>query len=150
MDIAYNRDRGPQDMAHPRAFVSFDFDYDETSRRLFVGQAKEDSPTPFVVQDWSSKSDLPQDEWEEIIEDKINRCHLMIVLVGRHMGSATGVAKEIQFAKDGDVPLFGVYVDGAGTSSALPIGLARKRVTSWTWDGIADRIDQMMDEGKNK
>ena len=87
-------------MANPRAFVSFDFDHNENSRMLFVGQAKEDSPTPFVVQDWSSKTDLPQDEWEELISTKINGCHLMIVLVGRSMGSATGVAKEIQFAKD--------------------------------------------------
>jgi len=43
-------------MADPRAFVSFDFDHDETSRNLFAGQAKKDSPTPFTVQDWSSRS----------------------------------------------------------------------------------------------
>lgn len=137
-------------MGDPRAFVSFDFDHDETSRRLFVGQAKEDSPTPFVVQDWSSKYELLQSQWEKIIEEKINRCHLMIVLVGRHMGSATGVAKEIRFAKTGNVPFFGVYVDGAGTNSTLPVGLARNRVIGWTWPGVAKAIDQMMGEGKNK
>ena len=54
-------------------------------------------------------------------------CHLMIVLVGKSMWSATGVAKEIGFANDQDVPFFGVYVDGAGTSSGLPTGLARNR-----------------------
>ena len=27
-------------MADPRAFISFDFDHDETSRNLLVGQAK--------------------------------------------------------------------------------------------------------------
>jgi hypothetical protein len=136
-------------VANPRAFVSFDFDHDEISRRLFVGQAKENSPTPFVVADWSSKLDLPQDQWEKIIEDKISRCHLMIVLVGRYTGSATGVAKEIQFAKEGNVPFFGVYVDDAGTASTLPAGLARNRVIRWTWPGVAAAIDQMMGEGKN-
>jgi antiphage defense system Thoeris ThsB-like protein len=136
-------------VANPRAFVSFDFDHDEISRRLFVGQAKENSPTPFVIADWSSKLDLPQDQWEKIIEDKINRCHLMIVLVGRYMGSATGVAKEIQFARDGNVPFFGVYVDGAGTTSVLPAGLARNRVIRWAWPGVAVAINQMMSEGKN-
>jgi hypothetical protein len=95
-------------MGDPRAFVSFDFDHDDTSRRLFVGQAKEDSPTPFVVQDWSSKYELPQSQWEKIIEEKINCCHLVIVLVGRHMGSAAGVVREIQFAKNSNVPFFGV------------------------------------------
>jgi MTH538 TIR-like domain (DUF1863) len=107
-----------------RAFVSFDFDHDEESKILFVGQAKKDSPTPFTIGDWSSKSSLPESEWEALIKDKINRCHLMIVLVGRYMATASGVRKEIQFAKDCDVPYFGVYVDGANSSSTLPTGLA--------------------------
>jgi len=47
-------------MADPRAFISFDFDHDAESRMLFVGQASKDSPTPFVIQDWSSKSALPR------------------------------------------------------------------------------------------
>lgn len=136
--------------ADPRAFVSFDFDHDEASKNLFVGQAKSESPTPFTVEDWSSKSSLPQSQWEKIIQDKINRCHLMIVLVGRRMGTAGGVAKEIRFARDGDVPFFGVYVDGANSSSTLPTGLARNRVITWTWSGIAAAVDQMMGEGKNK
>jgi hypothetical protein len=137
-------------MANPRAFISFDYDHNETSRRLFVGQAKEDSPTPFVVEDWSSKENLPEDEWEELISGKINGCHLMIVLVGQSMGSASGVAMEIGFAKEGNVPFFGVYVDGADKESTLPTGLARGRVISWKWPNIASAIDQMMGEGKNK
>lgn len=136
-------------MTDPRAFVSFDFDHDETSKILFVGQAKKDSPTPFTVADWSSKSALPQSQWEALISSKISRCHLMIVLVGRYMATASGVRKEIQFAKDGNVPYFGVYVDGANSSSPLPAGLARNRVILWTWPGIAAAINQMMGEGKN-
>jgi len=66
------------------------------------------------------------------------------------MASATGVAKEIAMAKDQDVPFFGVYVDGANTNSNLPTGLARNRTIAWEWDKIADAIDQMMGEGKNK
>ncbi len=137
-------------MADPRAFVSFDFDHDEKSKNLFVGQADSESPTPFTVADWSSKYTLPQSTWEAEIKDKINRCHLMIVLVGRYMGSATGVVKEIGFARDGNVPFFGVYVDGANSNSTLPTGLARNRTIVWTWSGIATAIDQMMREGKNK
>ena len=66
------------------------------------------------------------------------------------MGSATGVRKEISFAKDQNVPFFGVYVDGAGTSSTLPTGLARNRTIKWDWDKIAAAVDQMMTEGKNE
>ena len=74
----------------------------------------------------------------------------MIVLVGKSMGSATGVRKEISFAKARNVPFFGVYVDGAGMSSTLPTGLARSRTIAWEWDKIAKAVDQMMKEGKNK
>src|ERR1039458_7284679 len=120
-------------MADPRAFLSFDFDHDATWRTLFTGQAKSDSPTPFTLEDWSSKSELPETEWEKLIAAKISNCHMMIVLVGNSMGSAYGVAAEIAMAKDKNVPVFGVYVDGAGTSSTLPTGLARNRTISWNW-----------------
>lgn len=135
-------------MADPRAFISFDFDHNEPSKNLFAGQAK-NSRTPFSIEDWSSKEALAQSKWESIISNKINRCHLIIVLVGRSMGTATGVVKEINMAKKNDVPFFGVYVDEAGPLSTLPTGLARNRTISWDWDNIAAAIDQMMTEGKN-
>jgi hypothetical protein len=136
-------------MADPRAFISFDFDHNGTEKLLFAGQAK-NSRTPFSIQDWSSKSSLPQSEWEALIKDKINKCNMLIVLVGKTMTSATGVAKEIKMAKDQSVPVFGVYVGGADTNSSLPDGLQRNRTMAWDWDKIASAVDQMMGEGKNK
>jgi len=137
-------------MADPRAFISFDFDHDEESRMLFAGQGKGSSPTPFTVGDWSSKQTLPQSQWEALIKDKISRCHMVIVLVGRYMTSASGVGKEITMAKELNVPIFGIYVDGATALSPLPPGLQRNRTLLWKWDAIAAAIKQMMSEGKNK
>ena len=136
-------------MADPRAFISFDFDHDEKEKILFAGQSS-NSKTPFSIEDWSSKSSLPQAQWEALIKGKINKCNMLIVLNGKTMASATGVSKEITMAKDQDVPVFGVYVDGANSSSNLPTGLARNRTISWDWGDIASVIDQMMGEGKNK
>ena len=136
-------------MANPRAFLSYDFDHNGIEKMLFAGQASTSSPTTFTIQDWSSKSSLPQDEWEKLIASKISSCNLLIVLVGESMASATGVIKEIKFAKDANVPFFGVYVGGADSSSNLPAGLARNRTIKWTWQGVSDAIDQMMTEGKN-
>lgn len=137
-------------MADPRAFVSFDFDHDVTPKNLFVGQAKDKSPTPFAVEDWSSKSALPQAQWEALIKAKIAKCNMLIVLVGKHMASASGVAKEIKMASGANVPVFGVYVNGAGSTSTLPAGLPRNRTIAWTWPAVAAAIDQCMTEGKNK
>ncbi|WP_409525996.1 TIR domain-containing protein [Nitrincola sp. MINF-07-Sa-05] len=136
-------------MANPRAFISFDYDNNVTQKNLFVGQSKS-SKTPFSIEDWSSKSSLPQSQWEALIRSKIGKCNMLIVLSGKTMASATGVSKEIAMAKDQDVPVFGVYVDGANTTSILPSGLQRNRTISWDWKKIAAAIDQMMTEGKNK
>lgn len=136
-------------MANPRAFISFDFDHNETEKVLFIGQSK-NSSTPFSIEDWSSKSSLSQSEWEKLINAKINKCNMLIVLSGKTMASATGVSKEITMAKNNDVPIFGVYVDGANDTNNLPSGLQRNRTIAWNWDKIAAKIDQMMTEGKNK
>jgi hypothetical protein len=136
-------------MADPRAFLSFDFDHDETAKILFAGQADSESPTTFTVEDWSSKAALPEAEWEKLIASKVARCHLMIVLVGKYMGSAYGCAAEIAMAKDKSVPVIGVYVNGAGADNVLPAGLQRNRTMAWNWEKIGNAIDQCMTEGKN-
>ena len=136
-------------MSDPRAFISFDVDNNDGEKLYFAGQAK-NSRTPFNIQDWSSKKALPQREWEELINTKISKCNMLIILVGKYMSTATGVDKEIEFARQNNVPVFGVYVGGATSSSTLPLGLSRNRTVEWNWEKIADMIDQMMKEGKNK
>jgi hypothetical protein len=136
-------------MANPRAFISFDFDNNSIGKLLFAGQAK-NSRTPFNIEDWSSKETLPQRQWEELIESKINKCNMLIVLVGKKTYTAAGVVKEIAFAKSQDVPVFGVYVAGADGSTTLPTGLQRNRTIDWNWKSIANAVDQVMKEGKNK
>jgi len=136
-------------MPQPRAFLSFDFDHDLDQKVMFAGQATRNSPTSFTVEDWSSKSPLPQAQWERLIESKISNTHMLIVLVGRWASSATGVAKEIEMARRLNVPTFGVYVDGAGSTTPLPTGLGRGRVVAWSWPTVGAAIQQMMGEGKN-
>jgi hypothetical protein len=136
-------------MGHPRAFISFDFDNNKTDRDLFVGQAV-NSRTPFDIQDWSSKETLPQRQWEALIDAKINKCNLAIILVGKKTSTAMGVAKEIGFALGNNIPFFGIYVGGADSTTTLPTGLPRNRTIKWGWESIANAIDQCMGEGKNK
>ncbi|SRR5260370_28066531 len=135
-------------MADPRAFISFDFDHNVAEKNLIIGQSKH-SKTPFNIEDWSSKEALPQSQWEKLIKSKINRCHIVMVLVGKHMATATGVAKEIKMAQELNIPVFGVYVGGANSSSTLPRGLSRSRTVRWDWNEIASAIDKAMNKGKN-
>jgi hypothetical protein len=83
------------------------------------------------------------------MKKRIGATNMCIVLVGKHMSSATGVAAEIAMAKDQNVPVFGVYVNGANSDSTLPSGLARNRTVEWKWDKVAAMVDLAMTEGKN-
>jgi MTH538 TIR-like domain (DUF1863) len=133
----------------PRAFISFDFDHNESQKKYFIGQCK-NSRTPFSIYDWSAKEPMPQSKWEQMVEEKMKKTNMCIVLVGRNMKSATGVNKEIAMAKKNNVPVFGVYVDNANSSSTLPIGLPRNKTVAWNWAKISDMIDLAKNEGKNK
>jgi len=136
--------------SNPRAFLSFDFDHDKELKVLFAGQAKESSPTTFSIEDWSSKHSLPEKEWERLIKEKISKTNMLIVLVGTHMSTASGVRKEIIMAKELNVPIFGVYIGSANTSSTLPTGLTRNRMVKWDWAKIGTMINTCMNEGKNR
>lgn len=131
-------------MAEPRAFVSFDFDHDPVQRILFAGQARSDSPTPFTVQDWSSKTSLPQAQWERLISQKISATHMCIVLVGQATSAATGVVKEIAMAKAHNVPTWrirgrGWFGNGAtkwtGAESSNPLEVGGHRSCRSANDG---------------
>lgn len=126
-------------MNTPRTFISFDFDNNYDHKVLFAGQAK-NTRAPFSIADWSSKDELPQAIWERLIAEKISKCELMIVLVGRQTAHASGVVKELRFAAQHRIPVFGVYVDGANEYTPLPVGLPRNMVISWRWDSVAHAI----------
>lgn len=128
-----------------RAFISYDFDNNEREKHLFAGQAK-NSRTPFNIQDWSAKVAMPESQWEKIIEKKIQRCDMVIVLVGKYTYTASGVIKEIGMALKNNIPTFGVYIGGANLSSNLPFGLSRKRVINWSWPAVASAITQVSRE----
>ena len=136
-------------MIAPRVFISFDFDNDLSQGMLFFRQT-EDSCTPLNLQGWSSKALLPQTEWEKLLCEKIAACNILVVLAGKKTASATGVVKEIAIAAKANVPVLGVYVDGARASTLLPIGLERSQTIAWDWDNIASKVNQLMAEGKNK
>lgn len=131
-----------------RIFISFDYDNNLSHKTLFAGQAR-NSRVPFNISDWSSKAELPQSQWETKISNKISLCNALLVLVGQYTINAVGVQKEISMARQHNVPIFGVYIDGANVHTPLPLGLARERVILWNWEHIASAILQVSKEGKN-
>lgn len=115
-------------MARLAAFISFDFDHDEFLRTALVGQAK-NPDSPFDIIDRSLKEALSGD-WKAKVKERIRRADLVIVICGEHTHTATGVAVEMQFAKELRKPYF------------LLRGYSNRNCT---WPTCADQNDKMYD-----
>ena len=114
-------------MPKKRVFISFDYDHDDDLRNLLVGQAA-NPDSPFEIADWSLKES--RSDWVAEVTKRIRNCHVVIVIVGKHMASANGVKKEIAIARQQGVRMFGLR----GRPGAVPDGFPK--VYRWTWDNL--------------
>ena len=135
-------------MTQPLGFLTFDVANDEALRSQFIEELAT-SPSPFTVEHWSLKVQHPMEEWHKLVRGHIGRCDFLVVLVGANTGTAENVTREIQFAKQTNVPFFGVRAAGVAASVSLPPGLPANRVVSWDWKHIAAAVDQLQSEGKH-
>lgn len=135
-------------MSEPIAFLSFDVRSNQRERDQFLRQLRE-SAVQLSIEDSSQTGEAPVWDAAKLLRGKIDRCRMMIVLVGTRASDAQGVAEDIKLAKSRNVPYFGIYVDGADESTELPPGLARNRTIPWDWPRIEAAITQLLSEGKN-
>jgi hypothetical protein len=135
-------------MTKPLGFLTFDVANDETLRTQFI-EGLAGSPTAFAVDHWSEKIQRPLEEWHKRVRGNIGRCDFLVILVGANTGGSADVALEIQFAKQNNVPFFGVRAEGVGESAGLPPGLPANRTIPWDWKRIAAAVDQLASEGKH-
>ena len=115
-----------------RAFISFDYDNDARLKDLLVGQSK-NPDSPFVIHDWSLKE--PSSDWRARARRQIRASGLVIVLCGKHMGTATGVAVELSIAQEEGVPYFLLagYSQGMTRPSTAKPG---DKLYEWTWPNL--------------
>ncbi len=136
-------------MTIPLAYLSFDSNHNIIEKSHFTTKAIQ-SKAPFDIANCTTNSRIHKKNWEKLVEEKIKKCNLLIVLVGENMHTSTQTAKEIEIAKINNVPVFGIYVGFANTTSALPNGLQRKRTIFNDLKKLGFAIEQVMKEGKNK
>lgn len=118
-----------------RAFISFDYDNDARLKDLLIGQSKH-SDSPFVIHDWSLKE--PSSDWKARARRQIRASGLVIVLCGRQMASATGVAVELSIAQEEGVSYFLLagYDDSTKPTTAKP----GDKLYKWTWDNLKSLV----------
>ncbi len=115
-----------------RVFVSFDFDNDKVLKDFIVGQSRLPD-SPFEIADWSMKEATPQRNWETEARGRIKRADIVIVMLGNQTNRAPGVLKEVQMAKDENIPIKQIigYRDGNPTPIS---GLGQ--AISWNWETL--------------
>ncbi len=126
-------------MANKRVFVAFAIE-DETIKILFTGQAKNEN-VPYDFVDMSVKE--PWDEkWKTNCRTRIKSCDGVIALVSKNTKNAAGELWEIDCAKEEEIPLMGIYIDGA-TSADKPANLYGVACKEWTWPNVEEFLDSL-------
>jgi len=125
-------------MARKRVFISFDYDYDVGAKVMLAGQAKLPGST-FDFVDASVKEHLTGD-WKEKVRRRMQNVDLVLVLCGTKTDKATGVAAEVEIAKECGKKL--VYIGAYKEKTCvLPKGAGWfATIYPWTWDNLKRHI----------
>jgi response regulator RpfG family c-di-GMP phosphodiesterase len=121
-------------MNKQRVFISFDYDHDEDIKIMLAGQAKlEDSP--FDFKDASVKEHMTGD-WKEKVKRRLNNCDQVIFLCGTSTHTATGVAAELNIAKEIGIPYFLLTGRKDKPCSKPSSATSGEKVYDWTWPNL--------------
>jgi len=116
-----------------KVFVSFDFHNDSGIKTFVMGQAKL-STSPFWGADWSMKEAAPEKSWEEEAERRIKQCDIVLVMVGKHTYNASGVLKEVDFARKHNVQVAQI-IAYSSLVNPTPVPNAG-RLYRWSWPNL--------------
>jgi len=125
-------------MANKRVFISFDYDNDEGAKIMLAGQAKLPD-SPFDFKDASVKDHLTGD-WKEKIRRRMDNVDIVVILCGEKTHTATGVAAELEIAKEKgkDYFLLAAYSDKTCTKPRT--AASSDKVYKWTWPNLKTLI----------
>jgi hypothetical protein len=121
-------------MAKKRAFVSFDYDHDETLKTFLIGQSNHPD-TPFELADWSIKEAV-SGNWKDHARTRIRSVDVVIVICGQHTHLATGVSAELTIAQEEGIPYF-LLKGYSSLNCTAPLGTkSTDKIYNWTWDNL--------------
>jgi hypothetical protein len=119
-------------------FIAFAIE-DETQRDFLWGQSL-NTASPFEFIDMSVKEPYDKD-WKDRVRTRIRRSDGVIALISSSSATSSGQKWEIKCAQDEDVPILGVWA--YRNDRSRPGSMTGERIIPWSWDGIADYIDDL-------
>lgn len=116
-------------------FVSFEFDRDRKLKNDFFGQAKNE--THHRVKNSSLKESYPDKGWQQKAREAIEKCDVVIVLIGKDTHNAPGVMTELRIARKLKKPIFQVKAKGRDSNGVQSLG----KPIPWRWKHINEKLD---------
>jgi len=121
-----------------RAFISFDIDHDEGTKKMLALQAKQ-ADSPFDFKDNSVKNHLTGD-WKEKVRRRMDNVDVVIVLCGTMTHTATGVSAELDIAKEKKKPYFLLAAYSDKNCTKPKSASASDKLYNWTWPNLKTLI----------
>jgi hypothetical protein len=125
-------------MAKKRAFISFDYDNDEGTKKMLAGQAKHED-SPFDFKDSSVKDHLTGD-WKDKVRRRMDNIDVVVVLCGQHTDKAAGVAVELSIAQEKAKEYFLLKAYSDVACKRPTTALSSDKMYDWTWDNLKKLI----------
>jgi hypothetical protein len=121
-------------MAKPRVFISFDVDNDSGVKVMLAGQSSLPD-SPFEFKDASVKDHLPGD-WKEKVRQRMDNIDIVIILCGTKTHLATGVAHELEIAREKKVTYFLLQAYKEKSCTKPANATVNDKMYDWTWDNL--------------
>jgi tRNA G10 N-methylase Trm11 len=126
---------GGKSMSNKVIFIAFAIE-DENSRNLLKGQSL-NTKSPFEYVDMSVK-EAYKTEWKEKVRIRIKRSDGVIVLVSANSKNSSGQKWEIECAKEEGKKIMGIWISTEDRTNIVGVN-----TKVWTWDNIANFIDNL-------
>ena len=118
-----------------RIFVSFEFDKDNDLKNNFYEQAK--NLTHHHVENSSLNESYPDQHWQQKARKAIEKCDVVIVLIGQDTHNAPGVETELEIASQLRKPIFQVRPQQRTYTGVQSLG----KPIPWLWKRINEKLD---------
>ena len=123
-------------MATISAFVSFEFDKDNNLKNSFYEQAKAESK--HSIRNFSINEPYREDQWEQKARANIERCDVVIILIGPDTHNAPGIKTEVRIARRLSKPIFQIKPQKRSYN-----GVADVDMIPWKWGRIDRKLDDL-------
>ena len=125
-------------MAKVGVFFSYEFTKDNELYGSFFAQAKGESR--HAIRNYSLDKVHPPTDWREEAEKRINRCDLVITVVGKNTHTASGVEEEKRIAKRLGKKRFQIQPQNQNYGGVNGAG----EIIPWKCDKIDAKIDELL------